>query len=147
MYACHVLFLSSMQDALTVSVSFMSYRIGSRLREKSNSLPVFDAENSRHDHNDPVLRGQFHGADPNNSTCLGSSVHPTPTERRLLYHRRCQVARQTDEYSRLFPATSRTQLRRHQYYGLVISRMADRLIVCRHPPGSPGEIGKGARPG
>jgi len=76
MYACHVLFLSSMQDALTLSVSFISYRIGSRLWEISNSLPVFDAENSRHNHNDQDLRGQLHGADPNNSACLDSSVHP-----------------------------------------------------------------------
>ena len=145
MYACHVLFLSSMQDALTLSFSFMSYRMGSRLREKLSSLPAFDAEDYRHNHNDQVLRGQFHDADPNHSACLGSSVHPT--ERRLLYHRRCQAARQTDEYSRRFPATSHTQLRRHEYYGLVITRIADRLIVCRHRPGSPGEIGKGARPG
>jgi hypothetical protein len=51
-----VLFLSSMQDALTLSVSFISYRIGSRLWELSNSLPVFDAENSRHNHNDQDYR-------------------------------------------------------------------------------------------
>src|SRR6266851_8739582 len=77
MYACHVLFLSSMQDALMLSVSFILYRIGSRLREKSNSLPVFDAEHSYHNHNDQDLRGQFHSTDPNNSACLGSSVYPT----------------------------------------------------------------------